>query len=296
VDYKIINPHHFNPRVLFIMHRFFDSNDKRESHSHDFLSLIYIMSGEGKYEVGGRIYDVNAGTFLIVNPFVSHHRILSGKQRIEEFHMGISELHLKGLPENYLIPKGEEPLFAFNHYRQAFINSINEIMLEQQKNDETSILMLKCIVMKLLVYIIKERYISVCKPEKDVIPIERYGKTAMVDNIIAFINENYMKPVSLAQISANTYLSPIYVSKVFKDATGESPISYLIHLRLSKACELLENSNASIKEIARQVGYTDAYYFSKHFKKYLGVSPMHYRKTEKKPVFRIPSSQEKEEA
>jgi len=295
VDHKIINPHHFNPRILFILRRTFDSNDKAESHSHDFLSLIYILSGEGKYEMGGRIYDVHAGTFFICNPYVTHHRILTGKQRIEEFHVGISELHLKGLPENHLIPKGEEPLFTFNHYRQAFINSINEIMLEQQKNDEASILMLKCIIMKLLVYIIKERYFSASRPDRDVIPIERYGKTAMVDNIIAFINENYMKPISLAQISANTYMSPVYISKVFKDATGESPINYLIHLRLAKACELLENSNASIKEIARQVGYTDVYYFSKHFKKYFGISPMHYRKSDRKPAFRIPSSEEKEQ-
>ncbi|ANW97830.1 AraC family transcriptional regulator [Thermoclostridium stercorarium subsp. thermolacticum DSM 2910] len=286
MDFKIINPHHFNPRVLFIMRRFFDQANKTESHSHDFLSLIYILGGEGKYEVGGKIYDVGAGTFFICNPEVTHHRILTGKQRIEEFHVGISDLHLKGLPENYLIPKGEEPLFGLNRYRQEVISCINEIISEQQRNDETSVLMLKCIVMKLLVYIIKERYFSVCRPEKDVIPIERYGKTAMVDNIIAFLNENYMKPISLAQISANTYLSPVYVSKVFKDATGESPINYLIHLRLSKACELLESSDASVKEIARQVGYTDAYYFSKLFKKYYGISPMHYRKAGGKAAFR----------
>lgn len=290
MKFNIINPHHFNPRVLFVMHRFFDSANETKSHSHDFLSLIYILGGEGKYEVGGKIYDVSAGTFFICNPNITHHRILTGKQRIEEFHVGISDLHLKGLPENYLIPEDEEPLFAFRYYRQAFINGIGEVMIEQQKNDETSVLMLKCIIMKLLVYIIKERYISRCKPEKNVISIERYEKTAMVDNIIAYINENYMKPISLAQISANAYLSPIYVSKVFKDATGESPINYLIHLRLSKASELLENSDGSIKEIARQVGYTDVYYFSKLFKKYYGMSPMHYRKAKEKPVFKIPSS------
>lgn len=270
------------------MRRFFDSTDKIQSHSHDFLSLIYILSGEGQYEVGGKIYDVCAGTFFIINPDVKHHRVLSGNQRIEEFHVGISDLHLKGLPENYLIPKNEEPLFTFNHYGQAFVNGIGEIMVEQQKNDETSILMLKCIIMKLLVYIIKERYISLCEPKKSVISLERYEKTAMVENIRAFITENYMKPISLAQISANTYLSPIYVSKVFKEAIGESPINYLIRVRLSKACELLDNSDVSVKEIASQVGYTDAYYFSKLFKKYFGISPMNYRKAKKKPVFKIP--------
>ncbi len=274
------------------MRRFFDSTDKIESHSHDFLSLIYILNGEGKYEMGGRMYDVSSGTFFICNPDVTHHRILTGNQRIEEFHVGISDLRLKGLPENHLIPKNEEPLFDFKHYGQAFLNSIGEVMVEQQKNDETSILMLKCIIMKMLVYIIKERYISVCKPKKPVISLERYEKTEMVNNIRAFITENYMKPLSLAQISANTYLSPIYVSKVFKEAVGESPITYLIRIRLSKACELLENSDIPIKDIAEQVGYPDAYYFSKLFKKYFGVSPAHYRRVKEKPVFRVPSSED----
>ena len=169
----IINPHHFNPKVLFIM-QIFDSTDKAQSHSHDYLSLIYILSGEGKYEVGGKIYDVSTGTFFICNPDVTHHRILSGNQRIEEFHVGITDLHLKGLPQNYLIPENEEPLFVFKHYGQAFFNSIGEVMVEQQKNDETSILMLKCIIMKLLVYIIRTLFFSL--RQKPVISLERYEK------------------------------------------------------------------------------------------------------------------------
>jgi AraC-like DNA-binding protein len=247
------------------------------------------MSGEGKYEIAGEIYDVCEGMFFICNPNVTHHRILSGSQRIEEFHVGISNLHLKGLPENHLTPKGENPLFSFKHYGVQFSNSIGEIIVEQQKNDEGSVLMLKCIVMKLLVYIIKERYVPDCKHEKNVFMLEQYEKTAMINNIRAFITENYMKPISLAKISENTYLSPVYVSKVFKDATGESPINYLIRVRLFKACELLNETSYSIKEIASFVGYEDAYYFSRLFKKYFGMPPMSYRKAKEKPKFRIPS-------
>ncbi len=284
----LINPEHFNPRVLYIMRRFFDSRDETPSHAHDFLSLIYIMSGDAQYEIGGKIYPVSSGTLFICNPEVTHHRILIKNQRIEEFQVGITGLNMKGLPGNYLIPQGEEPLHTFYSYGQAFFNSIGEILVEQYKNDEASVLLLKCIVMKLLVYIIKERYVPSTEQGKNVFYLDRYDKTAMVKNILTFINENYMKPVSLAKISENTYLSPIYVSRVFKEATGESPISYLIRVRLTRACELLTGENASVREIARQVGYEDAYYFSKLFKKYYGVSPVAYRKMKEKPVFRMP--------
>lgn len=286
---EILNPQHFNPRVLYIMRRFFDCKDKMQSHSHDFLSLIYIMTGEAHYEIGGKIYPVSAGTFFICNPEVTHHRIVENGERIEEFQVGITNFGLKGFPPNHLIPRGEEPLHTFVQYGQAFFNSIDEIIVEQQKNDEASILMLKCIVMKQLVYIMKERYISAEAREKSMFHLERYDKEAIASNILAFINENYMKPISLAKISENTYLSPIYVSRVFKETTGESPINYLIRIRLSKACELLADKHISIKKIAGMVGYEDAYYFSKLFKKYFGVSPMSWRKAKEKSVFKVPT-------
>ena len=83
----------------------------------------------------------------------------------------------------------------------------------------------------------------------------------------------------LDQIAQNMYLSPVYISKIFKEEMGESPINYLIKIRREKASlMLLESDMLSIKEIADQVGYDDVYYFSKLFKKYYGSSPLYYRK------------------
>ena len=77
------------------------------------------------------------------------------------------------------------------------------------------------------------------------------------------------------------YLSPVYISKIFKEETGESPINYLIKIRLEKARDILiKDDNSSIKSIANEVGYEDAYHFSKLFKKYYGISPLYYRKRE----------------
>ena len=79
-------------------------------------------------------------------------------------------------------------------------------------------------------------------------------------------------------IAENMYLSPFYISKLFKSETGDTPINYLISLRMEKAKELLDRNPAlSIQEVAAQVGYEDAYHFSKLFKKYYGLSPMYYK-------------------
>lgn len=75
------------------------------------------------------------------------------------------------------------------------------------------------------------------------------------------------------------YLSPVYISKIFKEETGESPINYLIKIRLEKARDiLLTSEGGSIKSIANSVGYEDVYHFSKLFKKYYGISPLYYKK------------------
>ena len=74
------------------------------------------------------------------------------------------------------------------------------------------------------------------------------------------------------------YLSSYYISKLFKNETGDTPINYLIRLRMKKAGELLEEDpTLSIQTVAAAVGYEDAYHFSKLFKKYYGLSPLYYK-------------------
>lgn len=100
----------------------------------------------------------------------------------------------------------------------------------------------------------------------------------MVKNILSYLNDNYSQHISLDQIAKNMYLSPVYISKIFKEKTGDSPINYLINVRLEKAKEMLEDGTGSVRSIATLVGYDDVYHFSKLFKKHFGVSPMYYRK------------------
>ena len=74
------------------------------------------------------------------------------------------------------------------------------------------------------------------------------------------------------------YLSSFYISKIFKSETGDTPINYLISLRMEKAKELLDqNPEETVQKVAAAVGYEDAYHFSKVFKKYYGISPLYYK-------------------
>jgi two-component system response regulator YesN len=88
---------------------------------------------------------------------------------------------------------------------------------------------------------------------------------------------NYDKDISLKSVSNYLNISPNYLSFLFKRGTNENFIDFLIHVRIEQAQYLLKHSSSKIYEIGMKVGYNDAYYFSKIFKKVTGQTPLEYR-------------------
>ena len=78
--------------------------------------------------------------------------------------------------------------------------------------------------------------------------------------------------------SEHVGLSSSYLCRIFKEETGLSMNAYITNLRMSKAGELLNDTNSYIKEVAISVGFEDQLYFSRLFKRYYGVTPSEYRK------------------
>ena len=70
----------------------------------------------------------------------------------------------------------------------------------------------------------------------------------------------------------------MHLRRIFKSAVNTTPVKYINYLRLEKAKNMLINSNYSVNEIAFSVGFEDAYYFSRLFKKEIGISPSEYKK------------------
>ena len=93
-----------------------------------------------------------------------------------------------------------------------------------------------------------------------------------------YIQENYSKDISLDDVSGLVNISPYYFSKVFKDETGETFVEYLTKLRIVYAKKLLREKEKSIKQICLESGYSDPNYFSRIFKKSVGVTPSEFQK------------------
>ncbi|WP_066054279.1 response regulator [Robertmurraya korlensis] len=100
-----------------------------------------------------------------------------------------------------------------------------------------------------------------------------------IQQIKQYIIDHSHEDISLDALAKKVELSPIYISKMFKEKLGVNYIDFLTECRIEKAKKLMNDPEKSIKEITFEVGYHDPNYFSKVFKKMVAVSPNKYRKT-----------------
>lgn len=92
-----------------------------------------------------------------------------------------------------------------------------------------------------------------------------------------YVENNYIYDISMQEAAEEMGYSDAYFSKLFKQYFNQNFTAYLTEYRIKKAKELLSNTNHSIKDISRTVGYTDSNYFAKIFKRLVGEIPSKYR-------------------
>ena len=96
--------------------------------------------------------------------------------------------------------------------------------------------------------------------------------------LLDYLNNEYHQKINSQDIQERFEANYAYLNRVFHRMTGHTIINYLNLVRVKKASELIENTDINFSEIGYLVGIDDAYYFSKIFKKYIGLSPTQYRK------------------
>ncbi len=106
---------------------------------------------------------------------------------------------------------------------------------------------------------------------------ERAGVRGELSTSLRYMMTAYATEIRIPTLAAMEHLSTPRYNARFKALMGVSPTKYILHLRIGAACELLRNTDFSIKEIAAMCGYHDPYFFSRAFKEYTGHSPRAYR-------------------
>lgn len=114
-------------------------------------------------------------------------------------------------------------------------------------------------------------------PTEEDLSQSKTSQRYLVHQALQYIHENYMRTITLNDVAEAVYLSPIYLSSIFKKITHTNFIEYLTGYRIEQSKKLLKSSQCKISEIGERVGYENPRYFTQVFKKIVGCTPNEYR-------------------
>ncbi len=247
-----------------------------DSHWHDDLELISVLSGGMDYNINGEIINLKAGQGIIVNARQIHYGFSRERNECEFFCILLhpmllcttqhidSELVSPFLSDSsltYILLDSNIP------WQRKILSDIENIYLCKDKPNAP-------------LYIQSSFYniwIALSENTLRVNKTRRQDRSlSVLKDMLCFIQKSYQNKITLEDISRAGNVSKSTCLSIFKKYLQSAPIEYLIKYRLKQATILLKDGNFSITEIALEVGFGGVSYFTEAFKKHFGCTPTKY--------------------
>ncbi len=236
-------------------------------HSHDFCEILYVASGAGEAILEGKKFRLAPGDLVVVNPGTLHEERSDAKAPLRLIFLAIRDFAVPGLPAGCLSQEKYRVL-SCGEYRYKMDIYLRELLQETSSQIEFYQEISQGLVSALLVLVMRLIRIN---------PEDEAALSQECQKIKEYLDQNFTSPITLDSLSETVYISKHYLSHLFKEQTGVSPIKYLTSKRMEKACELLSETELPVSEVSKAVGYENPLYFSQVFKRIYGISPVKYR-------------------
>lgn len=235
--------------------------DTRYFHEPEFQKEIPVTMLEQRYESENRILDAVArgDEEAAIEAMHQHSRFTYGGR----FEGTLYQQKNKMIVLNTLLRKAIEPSKVHPYYIDAISSKYSRII--EEANEVPNEMMWQ-MTRDYCAYV--RRY-----------SLKEYSPA--VQKVMNYVNLNVAEPLTLKCLAAMCFISPSYLSALFKQETGSTLIDYINTQRVNRAAQLLVQNNHTIAAVAEEVGILDVNYFTKIFKKTLGVTPTRYRREHK---------------
>lgn len=234
--------------------------------------LLYIASGKGYFYFKGseNATVVTKGNMVLFRPKEPQVYYYYAVDKTEVYWVHFTGWKVEEYLDRYELPKEENVFFTgvSPDYPWIYNQIIRELQLQRENYEDMIRLFLRHIFLTI------NRYIKEGKQTKN-------DTINDIERAVHYFNENYSKPISIEEYASEHLMSVNWFIHNFKNVIKVPPMQYIVSLRIAAAKGYLENSGKNITEIANTVGYDNALYFSRLFRKYTGVTPSEYRKRSK---------------
>jgi AraC family transcriptional regulator, activator of mtrCDE len=252
-------------------------------HQHDCLELGFCHSGAGVFIIEEKVLPFSAGDVSII----SHremHRARSSPQAISSWSyvmleparlLSTSLQHREVLRSATLAGDSFPNIFGAQDHPE--ISWMTQTIIKELRNEKPGY---KTVIRGLVMALMGLLHRLV--PELEAVGLQRSrGQTDRIAPALEFMARNYDRPIAIPELARLCFASGSNFRRLFKAATGRSPLDYLTYLRIQMARALLESSNLSVLEISLRSGFQTLSSFNRHFLKIAKCSPRQLRGREK---------------
>lgn len=254
--------------ALVIIH---DSNyEYVHPHWHRGLEIVHSASGDARFTVDNKIYDIKSGGTLIISPYELHHALIDSPYR------GIS-VTFNGDIIAKLYPFSDRYRFSWSATtasdddRSSLVNLLTRIMELSNRQERDRSFLINATLYEMLSLLYTRFTCGIRRPEEI-----RRGRNIIME-IIGYLNKHYTQPLTETFVAQQFGYSREHFSRLFKRATGNSFKEYLTELRCEDAHAKLLNSKSSVADISQAAGFPSATSFNAAFRQRYGTSPREYR-------------------
>lgn len=236
-------------------------------HVHNYTELFYIVGGQGQFSIDDELFPVSPDQLVIINPNIAHTEVSYGTHPLEYIVVGIEGLELPVNGDN----GGRFCVFSFPQDNQV-LTCMQIILQEMQAREPHHQTLCQAYMEILVVQLMRDTRFSAAEMPSE--PVNS-RQCAMVRR---YIDNHYKEQLTLDLLAEKANVNKYYLSHVYKEAYGISPISYLISCRIQEGKRLLADTDLSLSQISGILGFSSASYFSQSFRKAERISPSEYRK------------------
>ena len=233
-------------------------------HAHRHAEMFFILSGSGVFQLQHDSFPVASHSLVIINPGVMHGEQSAAESPMEYIVLGVENLEMSANEQGYVLThfhRDWEPISG------CLRLMLQEVRSEQEGYSQVCQRLLEIILLRIL----RRRGLSLASEAAG------HGDKGECGIVRRYIDEHFKESISLDQLAELAHINKYYLVHAFRKTYGTSPINYLISRRIQESRFLLTNSDHSLSQIARILGFSSLSYFSQSFRRAEGVSPLEYR-------------------